>query len=84
MCEEKISEDQRKIMRQIRGVIRASKVQIGQTEDALEKAKAYGAWEGYLQAFYFCRLINRNEYESFHKEMMSFRNGTEKMKKALE
>lgn len=72
--------EKKEVIRQIRGVMKNTKKQISETNDLEEKAAAFAACEAYMQVFYFCGMITREEYRENSEEMDHFRKGTERMR----
>lgn len=73
-------EKKKEVIRQIRGVMKNTKKQISEMDDLEKKAAAFAAFEAYMQVFYFCGLITREEYRKISEEMDHFRKGTERMR----
>lgn len=65
--------DKEEVMRQIRGVLRRTEKLIARAETEEGRATGLAMCEGYLQAFYFCGVINREEYKDFRQDLQAFR-----------
>lgn len=61
------------VMRQLEKSLRKSKKLIAEAKTQEAQAVGLAMIEGYLQAYYFSGIINREEYNKFQRDMESFR-----------
>ena len=59
-------------MAQAKSILKKTKGQIAQAKNETDRAVGRAVCEAYLQAFFFCGVISREEYFALRKEIRDF------------